>query len=98
MADKKVKGSVAATPDQDVVVKMQSFWDAYNQQLIYGALGVIVLVVGFFVYKSYIHDPKEEKANEAIFPAEALYAEAIQMNYPVDTVNVLLKGGDGIVG
>src|SRR6202012_1633069 len=60
---------------------------------------VLALLLGWFVYKTYVQQPREDKAADLIFPAENLFqAMALQTGFNADTVNLVLKGGNGITG
>lgn len=70
MADIKVQ-EVAATDETLEVAK--NFWEK-NKILIIGALAAIILVAaGWFIYKNFFLQPKEERSAEAMFKAEEYF-------------------------
>lgn len=79
--------------DEEVVGKAKSFWDKYGK-VITALLGVIVLgIVAFISYKKFYKEPREEKANEAIFPAEKLFDAMSGSAFSKDSVNIVMNGG-----
>ncbi|WP_431217505.1 tetratricopeptide repeat protein [Puia sp. P3] len=48
-------------------------WEKYGKQVTYALIGIIVVVGGFFAYRSLISEPKEKQASEAMFRAEEYY-------------------------
>lgn len=59
-----------ANKDQEVVDKALGFWQAYGKKISL-ALGILVVAIGgYWAYGNFIQQPKEAKANEAIFAAE----------------------------
>lgn len=85
MSDKK---NVQEVEGNDVAIaKAKDFWTR-NSKAILGIGTVLVLLVGgFFVYKTYFKAPKEAAANDAIFKAEEYYR--------MDSVRLALNG-DGV--
>ena len=80
MADKKVQ----VTESGDALLKMESFWKKYSKQILI-VLGVIVVAIGgWYGYQSFIVQPKEEQAANAIYKAEA--------NFRKDSLVAALKG------
>lgn len=72
------------TGGEVAVRKMQNSFEK-NQKLIVGAIvAVVVLIGGYFGYKYYIQEPKEEKAANALFNAEQWYG--------IDSFNLALNG------
>src|SRR5688572_19205902 len=78
-------------PDVDhneaVVVRAKDFWTRYQKQISIVAALLILLAGGWFGYKKFIKDPKEEKAWDAIFKAEEYFR--------LDSVQKALNG-DGL--
>lgn len=64
--------------------KMMDFWSANSKKL--GTVLAVILVVigGYFAYKTYVIAPKESKAAEAMFQAETYYK--------MDSVKLALNG------
>jgi len=71
MSDKKQEHEAGSA---DVALaKVQDFWTR-NAKVISGVLvGVILLIGGYFGYKNFIQQPKEEKAVNDMFKAESYY-------------------------
>jgi tetratricopeptide (TPR) repeat protein len=67
-----------------IVAQAKDFWTR-NSKIILGVGTVLLLLVGgFFVYKTYFKGPKEEKASEAMFKAEEYFRQ--------DSVRLALNG------
>jgi len=71
MADKKHMNE--STHDEMIIAKAKDFWTQYQKIIVIVAGAIIVLVGGYYGYKNFIQNPKEEKAAEAIFKAEEYY-------------------------
>jgi tetratricopeptide (TPR) repeat protein len=82
MSDKKtvqqLEGGEAA------IAKAKDFWTRYNKPVMIICTLVILLGGGWLVYKNFFKEPKEKKANEALFMAEEYYR--------ADSVNLALNG------
>jgi tetratricopeptide (TPR) repeat protein len=102
MADKKVQVlPTAQTQDVDVLEKARGLWEKFNMPILYAGGAILVLVIGFFVYKNYVKQPKEDKAADLIYPAEAIFDVMSNPQGPgfnTDSINLVLKGGDGVTG
>lgn len=75
---------------EEVVAKAKDFWTKNSKIILGVGTALIVLVGGFFVYKTYFKNPKEEKASEAMFKAEEYYRK--------DSVNLALNGDGQSLG
>jgi len=82
MADKKQVQE--ADSDAAVVAKAKDFWAKYNKPVTIVCTVIILVLGGFYIYKNYFKNPKEEKAAEAMFKAEEYYR--------IDSVNQALNG------
>ena len=82
MADKKQVQE--ADHDAAVVAKAKDFWAKYNKPVTIICTVIIIVLGGFYIYKNYFKNPKEEKAAEAMFKAEEYYR--------IDSVNQALNG------
>ena len=75
-------------------------WIEKNQKPLFSALlVVVVLILGYLAYTTYVQAPKElEAANELAFPKEH-FEKAITMNVAADSIfNLALQGSDGKYG
>ena len=73
MSGKQLHSSELDT-DQ-VVAKVQGFFEKFGKQLMMLVAGIIVVVGGFYAYKTYIVKPKEEKASEYLFKAQQFFSQ-----------------------
>ena len=58
-----------------VVMKVQGFFEKFGKQLAIGVGTVIVLIGGFYSYKEFIIKPKEEKAAEYLYKAQKFFSQ-----------------------
>lgn len=80
MADSKVQNAESG----DALLKMESFWNKNSKQIMI-ALGVVVVaIVGWYSYQSFIVQPKEDEAANYMYKAEA--------DFRIDSLNRALKG------
>jgi tetratricopeptide (TPR) repeat protein len=92
MADKSI-----VQKEADVVEKARGFWVNYNKPVIYISSAIIILLIGWFVYKYMFKLPKEEKANDAVFVTQKYYSDF--SNASSDSIKIMLAAkclnGDG---
>jgi len=69
MSDKQVHQPV----ENDVLHNMQSWWQKNQKVVLIAVVAVVVVIGGWFGYNKYVVEPKEEKANLAIYPAQKYY-------------------------
>lgn len=82
MAEKKTVREVEV--EADPLVKAKDFWTRYSKPIIVVGAALILLVAGFFGYKNFIQEPKEQKAADALFKAEEYWRK--------DSINLALNG------
>jgi len=72
----------------DVVLKAKSFWTQYQKPLLTIIIVVVVLIAGWFGYKTYIVAPKETEAQSAMWKAEQYFrADSLNLALNGDKVN-----------
>jgi predicted negative regulator of RcsB-dependent stress response len=92
MAEKQVQAETVET--NETVQRVKGFWAKFSKPIIYGGGAIILLAGGWLGYKYFIKLPKQQEANEKIFPAEKLFTDVSQNgNFTKDSVNILLNGG-----
>lgn len=91
MADKK-----AHAKEVDIVERARGLWEDYNKTIIYAGSAIIVLLVGWMIYKYMFKIPKEEKANNIVFVTQKYYSDFVNTS---DSTKALLAAkclnGDG---
>ena len=72
----EVKAARPQTVEHDAVLdRAKDFWERYGKVLAI-ALGAVVLVIGaYLIYKNFVVEPKEKKANDAMFRAQQYYEQ-----------------------
>lgn len=93
MAEKNVTVISEEQVSTEPFVVKQDFWTAYSKPVIYIGAALILLVGGSFGYKKLVKEPKELKAAETIFPAEAIFDKMANSGFSPDSVNLVLNGG-----
>lgn len=94
----EIKTTAPTTPivtnDSDVVIqKAKGFWDRYSKPIMYLGGAVILLIGGWYGYQNFVKLPKENAANDLIFPAEGIFDKMATTNFSKDSVNIVLNGG-----
>ncbi|MGB8192184.1 MAG: tetratricopeptide repeat protein [Chitinophagaceae bacterium] len=79
--------NTAAPVAQEHRAGSEQFWTKYSKPLTYGLAAIILIVAGYFVYRSMVTVPNQTKAEEAIFKAEEYYR--------IDSLDKALNG-DGV--
>jgi len=76
MSDKEVEipVEVAVVESEDVVVKIQGFFQKFGKTIGIIAGGAVVIAAGVFAYNQFVLKPKEEKAAEVIFKAQKYFS------------------------
>jgi tetratricopeptide (TPR) repeat protein len=88
MADKK---HVQDADSSDIIVaKAKDFWIRNSKVILGVGSTLLVLVIGFYVYKNFFVKPREEKATDELFRAEEYYR--------LDSLNLALNGDGQYLG
>ena len=69
----EIKHPAHLEEEKNPVAELQNFWEMYGKQVSYVLLAIIVVVGGFFAYRSLVSEPKEKQATEAMFHAEEYF-------------------------
>jgi tetratricopeptide (TPR) repeat protein len=67
-----------------IIARAKDFWERYNRPVTIICTLLIVLIGGWYIYKNFFQNPKEQKAKDAMFRAEEYYR--------MDSVNLALNG------
>lgn len=76
-----------APVSDDPILRARGFWQHYQKPIGYAIAALVIIVGGWFAYKYWVAEPKEERAQEQIFKAQQYFAK--------DSLNKALNG-DGI--
>lgn len=90
MAKRKVSSAAEEVVVQAEEVKVApsvNIWEKYQQQIIYGLIGLAVVVGGWFAYKSLVVAPKQKEAVAAMWQA--------QMQFERDSFKLALENPGG---
>ena len=72
------------------IAKAKDFWTKYSKPILIVGTVLVLLVGGYWGYKNFVKEPKEEKAADALFKAEDYYRK--------DSVNAALNGDGQSMG
>ena len=75
MSEKQVELPKIDTSNDDISLKVQAFFQKFGKQLLVGIAVVIVMVGGFYAYKEFVVNPKEQKAAELIYKAQQYFSQ-----------------------
>ncbi|HEY8388230.1 MAG TPA: tetratricopeptide repeat protein [Parasegetibacter sp.] len=81
------KTKVQTSQEADIQEKAIGFWEQNGKKVLIFAGIIVVGVIGYMGYRSYVVEPKENKAQEAMFKAEEFFKN--------DSLNLALNG-DGM--
>ena len=86
------------TIETDPIKRARGFWDKNSKSIIYLSAAIILLAGGWLVYKYMFKLPKEDQANNAVFPVQKRFTEF--SNAQADSNKNILAGvvlnGDGV--
>lgn len=86
----------AHTHDVDVVERARGFWAEYNKPISYIGSAIVILFVGWMIYKYMFKVPKQEKADKVVFVTQKYFSD---FTTATDSAKILLAtkvlNGDG---
>src|ERR1700742_3967252 len=71
----EIKHPAHLEEEKNPIAQLENAWDRYGKKASYVLIVLIVIVGGFFAYKTMVSEPNEKKAVEAMFRAEEYYRE-----------------------
>lgn len=91
------KKKVHQETEHPVVTRAKGFWTNYSKPVIYLSSAIILLAVGWLIYKYMVKLPKEQKANDLVFVTQKYFNDFTSA--PNDTLKAGLAekclNGDG---
>ena len=69
----EIKHPAHLEDEKNPLADLQVIWMKYGKMVSYVLIALIVVVGGYFAYRSFIAEPKEKQAVEAMFRAEDYY-------------------------
>ena len=88
---------VAPKPEVNVIEKARGFWEKNNKTLIYIGTAVIVIALGWIIYKYMVQKPKIEKSNDLVFVTQKYFTDFANAQ---DSTKALIAAkvlnGDGV--
>ena len=92
MVEKKVH-----VQEVDVIERARGFWAKFSKPIIYIGAAIILIGGGWLIYKYMVRLPKEEKADQVVYPAQQYFSDF--SNASADSVKTTLAekciNGDG---
>ena len=86
----------AHTHDVDVVERARGFWAQYNKPISYIGSAIVIIFVGWMIYKYMFKVPKQEKADKVVFVTQKYFSD---FTTATDSTKILLAtkvlNGDG---
>jgi len=92
------KYDVHDDPNQLVVERAKDFWAKYNRTIMIVCVLIILVAGGYFGYKKFYQEPKEEQAADALFKAESYHRKALLSQNPDTLIRFALNGDGANVG
>lgn len=59
---------------EQTLISSEAFIEKYKKPIMYTFLVIVILVAGYFLYRSFVLTPREEKASELIFKGQQYFA------------------------
>ncbi|HET6256095.1 MAG TPA: tetratricopeptide repeat protein [Puia sp.] len=69
----EIKHPAHLEEEKNPVADLRDAWERYGKQASYVLIAIILIVGGYFAYRSLIAEPNEKKADAAMFRAEQYY-------------------------
>jgi predicted negative regulator of RcsB-dependent stress response len=69
----EIKHPAHLEEEKNPVADLQNAWEKYGKQASYVLLAIVVIIGGYLAYRSFVSEPKEQAATEAMFHAEEYY-------------------------
>lgn len=66
---------VAPQPQQNALDRARGFWETNNKLITYAGAAIILVLVGFLVYRFMFLQPKIEKSNDVVFITQKYFSE-----------------------
>ena len=57
----------------ETIAASKSFFEKYQKQIVYGAGSILALIIAVLLINQFYITPRNQKANEALYPAEQAY-------------------------
>src|SRR5579863_2789910 len=86
----EIKHPAHLEEEKNPVAELRTTWERYGKQASYVLIAIILIVGGYFAYRSYIAEPNEKAAVEAMFRAEQYYR--------MDSARLALNGNGSTYG
>lgn len=87
----KKQQTPAAPENIEVVSATEAIFEKYKKQIIYGVCAIVVIAAAWICYVQFYSNPRNKKANEALFKCETLFA--------AENYEMALNGdGQGCIG
>jgi tetratricopeptide (TPR) repeat protein len=80
MAKRKVSEQEQVIAEEVSGFSVKSIWEQYQQYILYAAGGLLVLILGWVLYKKLIVEPRQKEAIESVWQAELQFSrDSFQM-------------------
>ena len=84
MTDKNTVQAEELEPTHRVI----GIWEEHGQKILVGLVAIVVIIAGYFGYKTMISEPNEKKAADAVFQAESYFRmDSVKLALEGDNVN-----------
>jgi tetratricopeptide (TPR) repeat protein len=69
----EIKKPLHVENEKTPFTQFEKYWGSYGKQTMYALAVIVLLVAGYFGYKTLVQEPNEKKATEAMFRAEEYF-------------------------